>query len=133
MEMSQFVMPGLDPGIHQSSQGAFFQRGWIAGSSPAMTGREPMASPIKQLPQNLVHRLAVGLRRIALRRGRGRRRRFGVRGLPRDRNAALAVWPRRGLSGALTGAALALTLILPQTAQALLKQIADGLAELAAE
>jgi hypothetical protein len=25
-------MPGLDPGIHQSSK-----RGWIAGSSPAMT------------------------------------------------------------------------------------------------
>jgi hypothetical protein len=30
------VMPGLDPGIHQSSH-KHFRRGWIAGSSPAMT------------------------------------------------------------------------------------------------
>jgi hypothetical protein len=30
-----FVMPGLDPGIHQSSQNAFSR--WIAGSSPATT------------------------------------------------------------------------------------------------
>jgi hypothetical protein len=30
------VMPGLDPGIHPSSQ-EFFRRRWIAGSSPAMT------------------------------------------------------------------------------------------------
>src|SRR5713226_7152987 len=30
------VMPGLDPGIHPSLQEPF-RRGWIAGSSPAMT------------------------------------------------------------------------------------------------
>jgi hypothetical protein len=30
------VMPGLDPGIHPSSQKRF-RGGWIAGSSPAMT------------------------------------------------------------------------------------------------
>jgi hypothetical protein len=30
------VMPGLDPGIHQSSQ-QVFQRGWITGSSSAKT------------------------------------------------------------------------------------------------
>jgi hypothetical protein len=30
------VMPGLDPGIHQSSQ-QVFQRGWITGASPVMT------------------------------------------------------------------------------------------------
>jgi hypothetical protein len=30
------VMPGLDPGIHQSSQ-EFFRRRWITGSSPVMT------------------------------------------------------------------------------------------------
>src|SRR5580698_2865701 len=29
-------MPGLDPGIHRSSR-RVFRRGWIAGSSPAMT------------------------------------------------------------------------------------------------
>jgi hypothetical protein len=29
-------MPGLDPGIHRISKGAFEER-WIAGSSPAMT------------------------------------------------------------------------------------------------
>jgi hypothetical protein len=33
---SASVMPGLDPGIHQSSQ-QVFQRGWITGSSPVMT------------------------------------------------------------------------------------------------
>src|SRR5829696_5408394 len=32
----QLVMPGLDPGIHHSSQEHFLRR-WIAGSSPAMT------------------------------------------------------------------------------------------------
>jgi hypothetical protein len=26
-----------DPGIHRSSLEAFYRRGWIAGSSPAMT------------------------------------------------------------------------------------------------
>ena len=36
VEMSTLVMPGLDPGIHQSSQD-HFRRRWIAGSSPAMT------------------------------------------------------------------------------------------------
>jgi hypothetical protein len=30
-----FVMPGLDPGIHQSKE--LFRRRWMAGSSPAMT------------------------------------------------------------------------------------------------
>jgi hypothetical protein len=30
------VMPGLDPGIHQSRKD-IFGKGWIAGSSPAMT------------------------------------------------------------------------------------------------
>jgi hypothetical protein len=30
-DASHTVMPGLDPGIHHSS------KGWIAGSSPAMT------------------------------------------------------------------------------------------------
>ncbi len=33
---NSFVMPGLDPGIHHSSQKGFLKR-WIAGSSPAMT------------------------------------------------------------------------------------------------
>jgi hypothetical protein len=32
-----FVMPGLDPGIHQSSKKAFSRGRWIAGSSPATT------------------------------------------------------------------------------------------------
>jgi hypothetical protein len=36
VEMSTLVMPGLDPGIHLSSQD-HFRRRWIAGSSPAMT------------------------------------------------------------------------------------------------
>jgi hypothetical protein len=35
------VMPGLDPGIHPSRKNIFsqnvFEKGWIAGSSPAMT------------------------------------------------------------------------------------------------
>src|SRR5580704_18787114 len=31
-----FVMPGLDPGIHLLRK-TFFEAGWIAGSSPAMT------------------------------------------------------------------------------------------------
>jgi hypothetical protein len=30
-------MPGLDPGIHQSSRDIFFKVDGIAGSSPAMT------------------------------------------------------------------------------------------------
>jgi hypothetical protein len=30
------VMPGLDPGIHQNKDA--FEQGWMAGSSPAMTG-----------------------------------------------------------------------------------------------
>ena len=34
--MSTLVMPGLDPGIHHSSQD-HFRRRWIAGSSPATT------------------------------------------------------------------------------------------------
>src|SRR5438034_1005036 len=85
--------------------------------------RDPY-SAIEQLPQNLVHRLAVSLRRrVALRRGRGRCR-FGVRRLARHRNAARAVRPRRALTGALTrtwtrtwaGSALPLA----QAAQALL-------------
>src|SRR5712664_4810013 len=36
VEMPTLVMPGLDPGIHPSSQD-HFRRRWIAGSSPAMT------------------------------------------------------------------------------------------------
>jgi hypothetical protein len=35
-------MPGLDPGIHQSSQ-EHFRRRWIAGSSPAMTALQRIA------------------------------------------------------------------------------------------
>jgi hypothetical protein len=32
------VMPGLDPGVHRSSQHAFFEEGWITvSSSPVMT------------------------------------------------------------------------------------------------
>src|SRR5438309_56342 len=98
--------------------------------SPVEKGsRHGRVSAIEQLTQNVVHRLAVGLRRRIVRhRGRGW---FGVRRLVRHRNAALAVRPRRALTGALTstwaGSALALTLA--QTAQALLQQIADGLAE----
>jgi hypothetical protein len=37
------VMPGLDPGIHHSSQ-EHFRRRWIAGSSPAMTALQRIAS-----------------------------------------------------------------------------------------
>ena len=33
---NSLVMPGLDPGIHQTS-GRIFRRGWITGSSPVMT------------------------------------------------------------------------------------------------
>src|SRR5260221_4674504 len=33
-------MPGLDPGIHLLGK-RFLRRGWIAGSSPAMTGLRP--------------------------------------------------------------------------------------------
>src|SRR5712672_312931 len=36
MRSAHLVMPGLDPGIHQSAQ-EHFRRGWIVGSSPAMT------------------------------------------------------------------------------------------------
>jgi hypothetical protein len=38
------VMPGLDPGIHQSSR-RVLRRGWIAGSSPAMTDAVWMPRP----------------------------------------------------------------------------------------
>ena len=37
------VMPGFDPGIHQSSQDSFER--WIAGSSPAMTRFAAMPAP----------------------------------------------------------------------------------------
>src|SRR5437870_10202705 len=39
-------MPGLDPGIHPLRKKAFFEEGWIAGSSPAMTGER--ASPVSE-------------------------------------------------------------------------------------
>ena len=39
------VMPGLDPGIHRSSQKALSRKGWIAGSSPAMTGSVKVRAP----------------------------------------------------------------------------------------
>jgi hypothetical protein len=34
---NSLVMPGLDPGIHQSSQQSFFRRRWITGAGPVMT------------------------------------------------------------------------------------------------
>ncbi|MGC1551261.1 MAG: hypothetical protein WA806_00610, partial [Bradyrhizobium sp.] len=37
-ELVSFVMPGLDPGIHQIKNNEVFEQRWIAGSSPAMTG-----------------------------------------------------------------------------------------------
>src|SRR3989442_14503565 len=36
-------MPGLDPGIHLSLQEGSSRRGWIAGSSPAMTSGVTMS------------------------------------------------------------------------------------------
>jgi hypothetical protein len=38
------VIRGLDPRIHPSSQ-SIFQRGWIAGSSPAMTELRWVTAP----------------------------------------------------------------------------------------
>jgi hypothetical protein len=40
------VMPGLDPGIHPSSQKGSFRRRWIAGSSPAITTRRHSRRPM---------------------------------------------------------------------------------------
>jgi hypothetical protein len=37
ISQNALVMPGLDPGIHQSSQE--FSKRWITGSSPVMTAR----------------------------------------------------------------------------------------------
>src|SRR5712691_1939000 len=39
-------MPGLDPGIHLSPQEGSSRRGWIAGSSPAMTRGESSSSSV---------------------------------------------------------------------------------------
>src|SRR3954468_24160027 len=98
-------------------------------------GKEEEApSAIEQLPQHVVHWLAVLLRgRVGRRRSRGR----GGFGLSRRagrigaRDAAALARTR----GALGGRALtrALTRSLAQPAQTLLQQIADGLAKLAAE
>src|SRR5438552_9412471 len=101
--------------------------------SPGIRPARDPYSAIEQLPQNLVHRLAVRLRRrVGLRRGRGRCR-FGIRRLARHRNAALAVRPRRALTRTWTRTWAGSALPLAQAAQALLQQIAEGLAELAAE
>src|SRR5215212_5314820 len=95
------------------------------------------ASPVEQLPQDVVHWLTVLLGgRIARRRGRGGLgggvlgrgdlgRRLGGRGAARD--AALAARPAAALALALAGAALI------RATQALLQEIAEGLAKLAAE
>src|SRR5271167_2412643 len=81
-------------------------------------------SPVEQLPQHVVHGLAVLLR---LRRGIGLRRCGLGRGCRawrwRREAAALAPALARTLTGSLTGS----------LAQSLLQQIAQGLAELAAE
>src|SRR6266487_3916615 len=117
------VMPGLVPGIH-----AFDRLGAKDVDGRDKPGHDGgAASPIEKLPQDLVHWLTVLLRgRVARwRRGSGLsrgglgRRRCG-RGGALD--AALAARPRA-----------ALALALAQSAQALLQEIADGLAELAAE
>src|SRR5438093_4051521 len=84
-------------------------------------------SPVEKLPQDVVHWLTVLLRgRIARhRRGSGLGRSgLGRRWCGRGRalDAALAARPRA-----------ALALALAQSAQALLQEIAEGLAELAAE
>jgi hypothetical protein len=84
-DTSNFVMPGLaasakaparqqgraaakpwrsrDPGIHQSSQDAVLGRGWIAGSSPAMTSlwlSEIQIEPHPSLPATNAKRLRKG-------------------------------------------------------------------------
>ena len=85
VEMSTLVMPGLDPGIHQSSQD-HFRRRWIAGSSPAMTKRERLAAQRKNGllrcarndVQTHLHALAAqcarGFAVSSAQRGRGERR-----------------------------------------------------------
>ena len=97
------------------------------GFSPQERGEGVAASPVEKLPQDLVHWLTVllGGRIARHRRGRGLSRgglgrRLCRRGRARD--AALA---------ARSAAALALTLA--EATQALLQEIADCLAELAAE
>ena len=65
------VMPGLVPGIHDFDHPA---KTWMAGTSPAMTAIAVWngTSPVEQLPQDVVHCLAVLLGgRIVRRRGRG--------------------------------------------------------------
>src|SRR5437867_8663740 len=89
--------------------------------------RSEQSSPVEKLPQDVVHWLTVLLRgRIARhRRGSGLGRSgLGRRWCGRGRalDAALAARPRA-----------ALALALAQSAQALLQEIAEGLAELAAE
>src|SRR5438552_13218083 len=107
----------------------------MPGTSPGMTKKG--RSAVEKLPQNLVHRLAVLLRgRLALgwRRGRLRRglRRGGC-GLLRagGGNAAalaLAGGGRAGLRGWCRSGRRGV-----QAAEPLLQQIADGLAQIAAE